>query len=92
MTDYGTQVKILTDLVIATANVPQWDAYKRAADLGITLAVADSGDLATVHDKGKEYVTQAYNLLLEVLGVDGEYSDLGQIFDEAIAKGADVVQ
>jgi hypothetical protein len=46
----------------------------------------------TVHDKGKEYVTQAYNLLLEVLGVDGEYSDLGQIFDEAIAKGADVVQ
>jgi hypothetical protein len=89
MTDHATRVKILTDLVIATANVPQWNEYKRAADLGIALAVAESSDLATVNDKGKKYVNSAYILLLEVLELDGEYESIDQVFDAAIAKGSE---
>ena len=43
MTDYSTKVDILCDLVISTINVTEWDNFKRANDLGLSLAVAESG-------------------------------------------------
>lgn len=88
MTDYATKVNILCDLVVSTINVTEWDNFRRVNDLGLSLAVAESGNLATVHDKGKEYVERTYQMLLEVLSLDGEYADLGELFDDAIAKGA----
>ena len=88
MTDYSTKVDILCDLVVSTVKVPEWDNFKRANDLGLSLAVAESGNLATVHAKGREYVEQTYQMLLDVLNLDGEYADLGELFDDAIAKGA----
>lgn len=88
MTDYATKVNILADLVVSTMNVPQWDDFKRANDMGLCLAVADKIEIATVHDEGKEYVERAYQMLLDVLSLDGDYADLGELFDDAIAKGA----
>ena len=88
MTDYATKVNTLCDLVFATLNGPAWDDFKRANDLGLALAVAESGNLATVHDKGKKYVDQTYKMLLDVLSLDGEYASLSEIFDAAIANGA----
>lgn len=89
MTDYATKVNILSDLIVATINVTEWDNFKRANDLGLSLAVAETAGLATVQDKGKEYVNRTYQMLLDVLNLDGEYTDLGEIFDAAIAKGAE---
>lgn len=89
MTDYTTKVEILTDLIVATINVTEWDDFKRANDLGLSLAVAESGNLATVHAKGKEYVNRTYQMLLDVLNLSGEYASLSEIFEAAIAKGAE---
>ena len=88
MTDFATKVDTLCDLIVSTMNVPAWDNFKRANDLGISLAVAEQSDLATLNDKGKEYVEQTYKMLLEVLSLDGEYASLSEIFDAAIANGA----
>ena len=89
MTDYSTKVDILCDLVISTIKVPEWDNFRRANDLGLSLAVAESGNLATVHAKGREYVEQTYQMLLDVLNLSGEYASLREIFEAAIAKGAE---
>jgi len=89
MTDYSTKVDILCDLVISTIKVPEWDNFRRANDLGLSLAVAESGNLATVHAKGREYVEQTYQMLLDVLNLSGEYASLSEIFEAAIAKGAE---
>ena len=91
MTDFNTKVDILCDLIVSTMNVPAWDNFKRANDLGISLAVAEQSDLATLNDKGKGYVEQTYQMLLDVLNLDGEYADIGELFDDAIAKGAKTV-
>ena len=88
MTDFATKVNTLCDLVTATMFVPAWDNFKRANDLGLALAVAEQNGLATLNDKGKEYVEQTYQMLLEVLSLDGEYATLSEIFDAAIANGA----
>lgn len=89
MTDFKTKVDILCGLVVATVNVPEWDNYKRANDLGLALAVAEQGKLATINSKGKEYVNQSYTMLLNVLGLSGEYATIDEIFEAAIANGAD---
>lgn len=88
MTDFNTKVNTLCDLIVSTMNVPAWDNFKRVNDLGLALAVAEQSNLATLNDKGKEYVEHTYKMLLEVLSLDGEYANLSEIFDAAIANGA----
>lgn len=89
MTDYTTKVEILCDLIISTINVPEWDNFKRANDLGLSLAVAEQGDLATIKSKGREYIESTYKMLLDVLDLSDEYTTLSEIFDAAIEKGAE---
>lgn len=88
MTDFATKVNTLCDLATATMFIPAWDNFKRVNDLGMSLAIAEQAGLATLNDKGKEYVEHTYKMLLEVLSLDGEYASLSEIFDAAIANGA----
>jgi hypothetical protein len=87
--DYQRKAKVLCDLVVATTNIEEWDAYKRAADLGISLAIADQGKLATIRASGKKYVIEAYGLLMDVLDIeDHGYTSISEVWDAANAVKA----
>lgn len=90
MTDFDTKVQIITDLVVATANVKEWDNFRKVNDLSIGLAVGHKVGACTLTKSGIQYVEGAYESLLSVLNVEGEFSDLGEIFDAAIANGSEV--
>jgi hypothetical protein len=90
--DFDKQVSVLCELVVATANVKEWEQYRLSCDLGLALAVARENSLATLHDSGKAYVEEAYKRLLEVLEIEGEFATLGEIFDAALAKGSAVAK
>ena len=84
---FETKADILADLLVRTINAIEWDQFKRANDLGLSLAVAHRGSLATLHESGKSYVEQSYRSLLEVLGLEGEFADLSEVFEAATAGG-----
>ena len=89
---FETKVEILCDLVTKTINVKEWEQFKTANDLGVSLAVAHQGNLATLHDAGKAYVEQSYDMLLQLLEIEGEFGSLSEVFDAALAHGSGVAK
>lgn len=86
--EFETKAEILCDLVVGTMNVKEWEQFKTANDLGLALAVAHRSNLATLHDAGKAHVEQSYDMLLQVLEIEGEFGSLSEVFDAALAHGS----
>lgn len=100
MTDFNTKVEVLCDLVIATVKVPEWDEFKAANDMGLSLAVAHKSGIATLHEGAENLVNDTYAMLLAVLSLpedfevthSDEHPALAQIFEAAVDAGAEKVE
>lgn len=86
---FDTRVSILVDLLTTTNYVPEWENFRKANDLGLPLALAHRLGMCTLSESGKAQVDKTYALLLEVLNVSGEFTNINQLFEAAIANGAD---
>ena len=80
-TPFSNQVDIVADYYFYADADPDW---LMTFDLGgpLAFAVQNGGvDADNLSDKGKEWITQAFTALLNVLGVDsyGQYDSLEEI-------------
>ena len=87
--DFDQKARILSELRTATASVKEWDNFRHYANLGLPFAHAHTHGMVTLKESGRDYVEDAYQVLLTVLDIpDRDYTDLSSMFDLAIANGA----
>ncbi len=85
--DFNTKADIVSDCWMTTREIEAWKQLHKYLDLGFPLAYAQINDFATLNDKGKALVDEAYDIIVATLTIpaDVDYADFEAMLDANIA-------
>lgn len=85
--DFDTKADIVSDCWMTTREIEAWKQLHKYLDLGFPLAYAHVNDFATLDDKGKALVDEAYDIIVATLSIsaDVDYADFEAMLDANIA-------
>lgn len=85
--DFETKCNIVAECWLITRNHESWQELLKYGDIGFPLAYAVKENIATVDERGENFIEELYSLLVSTLDIpDVEYADFEAMLDANIAQ------
>ena len=84
--NYNKQEEIVSECWLSVKNHKEWDELTKYCDIGMPLAYASRNDLVELSQDAKEFIVEAYSLILKVLELPDIDYESWEALNEAATK------